>query len=188
MAEKGLIYIFSGEGKGKTSGALGVSLRMLLIDKKVVWISWFKNKKWPISEVRLERIFPKSLRMYWTGSGFYIKGKRKARANTVWVHDTENENNHIEAAKAGLEIANKVLDEGVTDLLVLDESIQAIKDGLIDESEILELIKKRGSTNIILTGRGVTAKLIKRADLVTEMKKIKHFYDSGGLAVKGLDY
>jgi cob(I)alamin adenosyltransferase len=66
--------------------------------------------------------------------------------------------------------------------------INAISDALLEEEAVLGLLDKRGKTHLILTGRGVSQSLIDKADLVTEMKKIKHPFDSGKLAVRGLDY
>ncbi len=74
------------------------------------------------------------------------------------------------------------------DLLVMDEVLNAISDGLITEKVLFEVLKKRGRTHVILTGRGASELLIKISDLATEMKKLKHLFDKGQLAVKGLDF
>ena len=74
------------------------------------------------------------------------------------------------------------------DLLILDEINNAVKDKLIDLTALIDLISKRGQTHLILTGRGATRRVLEGADLVTEMKKVKHPFDQGKKAVKGLDY
>ncbi|KKT36121.1 MAG: Cob(I)alamin adenosyltransferase [Candidatus Collierbacteria bacterium GW2011_GWC1_45_47] len=193
---KGMVYLFTGEGKGKTSAALGVMLRMLLIGKPVVWISWFKNREWQISEMGLDQAFPDLLEMYWTGEGFFIKepetiinGVKMAKVNKGRVRDVASPVSHNQSAKKSLELVKDVLKRNVKPaLVVMDEALQAIKEGLLTEKEVLAVIKQRGETHIVLTGRGARVGLIKSADLVTEMKKVKHPYDSGKLAIKGLDY
>jgi cob(I)alamin adenosyltransferase len=83
-------------------------------------------------------------------------------------------------------MAEKLLSQ--VDLLVLDEVNNAVKDKLIDLGDLLKLISQRDKTHLILTGRGGSGRVLEAADLVTEMKKIKHPYDRGQKAVKGLDY
>lgn len=179
---EGLIYIFEGYGKGKTSAALGVALRMLLINKKVVWISWFKEKVWNISEMNLEKKFKKNLKMYWMGKGFF---------GGPMDHDTLG--GHKKAAEEAFNLAKEVLSEkegvgGMVDLLVLDEVVRAVNDGLLTVADVLEVVKMRGKTHLILTGHDCPKELKEVADLVTEMRKIKHPYDEGILAVRGLDF
>ncbi len=180
--KKGLIYIFTGDGKGKTSAALGVVCRMLMIEKKVVWISWFKEISWKMAEIEMQKYFPSRLKMYWMGKGFY-KGPMD--------HGTEID--HKMAADEALEMAKQILlknrkGEEKIDLLILDEVIKAVNEGLIKTSEVLELLKLRDEVHIVLTGHKSPRELIEAADLVTEMKKVKHPYDKGVLAVRGLDF
>lgn len=176
---KGLVYIFEGDGKGKTSAALGVTCRMLLTGGKVAWISWYKEKIWKISEAELPKKF-NNLKMFWTGKGFY-KGPM----------DHANEDEHKIAAKNAVKKAISILQKSKdkkVDLLVLDEVIKAVEDGLIGVDEIVSLLEKRGETHVVLTGHHAPVKLREVADLVTEMKKIKHPYDKGVLAVRGMDF
>jgi len=90
------------------------------------------------------------------------------------------------AAFTGLKQAEKLLNK--VDVLILDEANNAVKDKLIDLKYLTNLINKRGKTHLILTGRAACPELVERADLVTEMKKIKHPFDKGIKAVRGLDY
>lgn len=172
--KQGKIYVFTGEGKGKTSAALGVSVRAALSGMRVVIVQWYKEKRWPIAEHKLGEL-SKLIEIYPLGEGFY---------ELPSDHATEDE--HKRAAKKALRQARGKL--GEADLLVLDEVINAIGDGLVEEEEVLELIKQRGECHVILTGRGASKRLIEEADLVTECKKIKHPFDQGEMAVKGLDY
>ena len=170
--EQGLIYVFTGDGKGKTSAALGVAVRAALSGMKVGWVSWYKEKKWPISEMKLKL---KNLKMYWLGEGFY-----------KLPTDHASPDQHKEAAKAALTQAEKLINK--VDVLVLDEVNNAVNDKLIDLNHLTSLIAKREETHLILTGRGAARRVLAGADLVTEMKKIKHPFDKGKKAVKGLDY
>ncbi len=174
MNSKGLVYVFTGDGKGKTSAALGVAVRAALTGMKVTIIQWYKEKRWPIAEHKIGD-FIKNIQIYPLGSGFY-------KLPTDHASPTE----HKEAAEAALKQAEKLL--GKVDVLVLDEVNNAVNDQLIDLNHLTKLINKRGKTHLILTGRGARPEIIQLADLVTEMKKIKHPFDKGKKAVKGLDY
>jgi cob(I)alamin adenosyltransferase len=100
--------------------------------------------------------------------------------------DHSDESLHKSKAKAALLKAVELLSE--VEVLVLDEVINAVTDNLIKEKKLLALLDKRGKTHVILTGRGASQLLIERADLVTEMKKVKHPFDGGVIAVEGLDF
>lgn len=180
--KEGLVYLFEGDGKGKTSAALGVALRMLLIDKKVEWISWFKEESWKTSEMKLPEVFKENLKMHWTGKGFF-----------GGPMDKNTPEGHKNAALAALSLASEVLTKkeeggGMVDLLVLDEILKAVNDGLLNIDEVLDVVKMRGETHLVLTGHECPGKLLEVADLVTDMKKIKHPFDKGIMAVQGLDF
>ena len=196
----GLIYAFTGEGKGKTSAALGVATRSLLNGEKVVWIAFYKQESWGLSESKLKDKF-ENLEMIFTGKGFRIikplhqssiKPLKIAKVGDKGhvVVDTASEDEHKQAASMGLQMAAKSLQEKPF-LLVMDEVLNAVDEGLIAEKELLEVMDIRGETHMVLTGRvgAEPARMILAgADLVTECKKIKHPYDLGKLAVKGLDF
>jgi ATP:corrinoid adenosyltransferase len=105
------------------------------------------------------------------------------------VVDTASEDEHIQAAKEGLELVQQKLSEQPF-LLVMDEVLNAVSEGLLEEKDVLDVVEGRDETHIVLTGRSgePTRRLLEGADLVTECKKIKHPYDLGKLAVKSLDY
>src|SRR3989344_2013939 len=174
MNTKGLVYVFTGDGKGKTSAALGVAVRAAISGMKVAIVQWYKEKRWPIAEHQIGK-FIKNIKIYPLGSGFY-------QLPTDHASPAE----HRRAAEAALKMAEKLL--GKVDVLVLDEVNNAVKDKLIDLNYLIKLIGKRGKTHLILTGRGASGRVLEGADLVTEMKKIKHPFDKGIKAVKGLDY
>lgn len=196
----GLVYVFTGDGKGKTSAALGVTTRSLLNGEKVVWIAFYKQESWGLSESKLKEKF-ENLEMIFTGKGFRItnfdkklmRDGKELKIATVGdgakVVDSASEDEHKAAAKNGVEMALQRLKEKPF-LLVMDEVLNAIDEGLINEKELLDLISKREATHLILTGRrgkGLRS-VLENADLVTECKKIKHPYDLGKLAIKGLDF
>jgi len=185
----GLVYVFTGEGKGKTSVALGVSTRSLLNGEHVIWIAFYKQESWGLSESKLKDKFS-NLEMLFVGKGFRI-GKKTAPVGKKGhiVVDTASDEEHRHAAKEGLKLASKRLGQKPF-LLVMDEVLNAVTEGLIESEEVLRLLSNRSETHVILTGRGgeSTRMILEGADLVTECKKIKHPYDRGELAVKGLDF
>jgi len=186
----GLVYVFTGEGKGKTSAALGVATRSLLNGEKVVWVAFYKQESWGLAEAKLRDKFP-NLTMEFVGKGFRI-GKKTAPVGTKGhvVVDSTSEEEHIQAAEAGLHLAADNLRQKPF-LLVMDEVLNAVSDGLIESKRVMELLSKRGETHIVMTGRSdlhLTRSLLVRCDLVTECRKIKHPYDEGKLAVAGLDF
>lgn len=189
MTNDGLIYAFTGEGKGKTSAALGTATRALVIGKKVVWVAFYKQESWGLAEAKLKNKF-ENLTMYFSGKGFRI-GKKTAPVGTKGhvVVDTASEEEHKAAAEVGLQLAADSLQQKPF-LLVMDEVLNAVTDGLLKEEEVIKVLEQRGETHMILTGRGgePARRLLAGADLVTECRKIKHPYDSGKLAVRGLDY
>lgn len=183
----GLIYVFTGDGKGKTSAAIGMTTRALLIGKRVEWISFYKEESWGMAEKGLRERF-ENLNMSFVGRGFWI-GKKTAPVGNKGhvVVDKASEEEHKAAAKAGLELAIELLTKKPF-LFVLDEVINAVSEGLVESRGLVELLSKRGETHIVLTGRGLPKEIEELADLVTECKKIKHPYDTGKLAVSGLDF
>lgn len=183
----GLVYVFTGEGKGKTSAALGVVTRSLLLDKNVTWIAFYKQEAWGLAEAKLTDKFP-NLEMIFGGKGFHMQNRIEKVGNKGnVVLDTASAEEHKTAATQCLASARQALGKKPF-VLVLDEIINAIGDELVSEAEVVEVLELRGETHIILTGRGLTPGIEKVSDLVTECKKVKHPYDSGKLAVLGLDF
>jgi len=174
MKVKGQVYVFTGNGKGKTSAALGVGVRAALSGMKVAIVQWYKEKRWPIAEHKIGKHFT-NIKIYPLGTGFF---------KLPTDHATPPE--HRRAAQAALKQAEKLMPK--VDLLVLDEINNAVIDKLLAQTAVTKLIRRRGSTHLILTGRGASKATLRLADLVTEMKKLKHPFDKGKKAIKGLDY
>lgn len=181
-----MVYVFTGDGKGKTSAALGVAMRAVGNGMKVAMVQWYKEASWRISEHELANV-SKNFDIYPMGKGFYIPNGKTAPLTTGQiVVDKTTHNEHIAAALAAYKKAVDLCDQ--VDVLVCDEILNAASEDLLDEMNVLELIWHRKKTHLILTGRNASKLIIDNADLVTEMKKIKHPYDVGKLAVKGLDF
>jgi cob(I)alamin adenosyltransferase len=193
--KSGFVYVFTGEGKGKTSAAIGVAVRAAGAGMKVAWVGWYKQESWGLSE--LTSFKKLGITVHLLGKGFHIANDKYQMSNTKVktvpvgkngqvVVDVATETEHMQAARAAFEKARELL--GTVDLLVLDEVNNAVFDGLIDLADFTDLISGRGKTHLVLTGRDAHEKIVEIADLVTEMKKVKHPYDKGKLAVKGLDF
>ncbi|MDD3725879.1 MAG: cob(I)yrinic acid a,c-diamide adenosyltransferase [Candidatus Ratteibacteria bacterium] len=161
--EKGLVQIYTGEGKGKTTAALGLSLRAAGAGLKVGFFQFFKR---PVSgEIKLLRDI-KNIDIYNPAPfhpTFQYMSKSeleryKKRFRRIWVNDVIN-----------------TIKQKHYDVIVLDEILIAIRDGFLDEDNLLRLIEERDkNSEIVLTGRYITERLTDRADIITEMKKIKH--------------
>ncbi len=179
--QPGLVLVYTGNGKGKTSAAFGNVFRALGHGWKVLVIQFFKGD-WPIVFGELESAkIHKNLEILQLGEGFVgIMGDKKPRRE------------HEEAAHKAILLAKEKIFSGVYDLVVLDEincALGYLEIHLVDLKNVLEIIKEKPKkTSLILTGRGAPKEIIELADLVTEMKEIKHPFQKGIGAQKGIDY
>lgn len=179
--DKGLVLVYTGDGKGKTSAALGNAFRALGHGMRVLVVQFYKGD-WPITfgEVESAKLHPR-LEILQIGEGFVgIMGDKKPLEA------------HSAAARQALGTAKEKLFSGRYDVVVLDEVNYAVHHRgvrLIELSDVLEMIdKKPAPVHLILTGRGAAPEIITRADLVTEMKEIKHPFQKGVQAQKGIDF
>ena len=181
-ARRGLTIVYTGNGKGKTTAALGVVLRALGHGWRVLVIQFFKGD-WPVvfGEVEMGKRLAPQLDVLPLGKGF-----------VKHMGDTKPFAEHLSAAKAALRTAKDHVISGTYDLIVLDEIIYAIDYAgiqLVTLDEVLELVDaKPATTHLILTGRNAPQALIDRADLVTEMREIKHPWQHKIPAQAGIDY
>ena len=173
--EKGLIIINTGQGKGKTTAALGIALRTLGHNQKVAIVQFIKGG-WDPGESSVLKLFGDKLKFHACGEGF------------TW--ETQDRNKDINLVKSSWCKAVSYIKDPNYKLIILDEIIVAIKLGYIDEDEIINGINLRPKlTHVVLTGRGASKKLIDSADLVTEMKLIHHpFREQGVKAQEGIEY
>jgi len=171
---RGLVQIFTGDGKGKTSAALGVVLRALGQELRVCIVVFMKGD-YPYSEWKFLSKLP---------------DVKIARYGFRTFTDPANvKPEEIEQARQALAFAREAMLGGNYDLVVLDEVNLAVDWKLVELDEVVRLIgDKPQNVELILTGRRADTQLVELADLVTEMMKIKHPYDAGVLARKGIDY
>lgn len=174
---RGLVIIFYGKGKGKTSAALGIVLRASGYQLKTLIYQFVKGNWTSGEKVAIEKYLPK-VKIKTAGLGF-----------VGILDDKLPKREHIQAAKKAFEQLKKEVASGDWDIVALDEILGTVKNGLIKEKEVIELIQQKPSLlHLILTGHSCPKSLIKLADLVTDMKEIKHPFKKGRLAEKGIDY
>ena len=169
---KGYIQIYTGDGKGKTTAALGLALRAAGAGKKVFFAQFVKGQKY--SEVRAIEQFIPSVEIRQYGLGCFIRND-PSQAD-------------IDAAQKGLKEVSDIIHSGTYDIVVLDEANIAIHYKLFSAAELLEILKQKpDETEIIITGRRAAPELIRAADLVTEMQEVKHYYTKGVEAREGIE-
>ena len=174
-SNKGLIIVYTGNGKGKTTAALGLTLRASGYDKKILIIQFIKS--WFTGEKKALEKFP-NVEFQQMGEGFVkILGDNKPIAD------------HRNSAKNALKVAQEKITSSKYDIVVLDEIFVALHENLILLEDVFTIIKEKPETlDIVLTGRNAPEEIIEIADLVTEMKEIKHPYQKGVLAKPGIDF
>jgi len=173
-----MLYIFTGNGKGKTTAALGQAMRAVGDGKKVLMVQFIKGP-WKSGEDFLAKGLEPHFKLVKMGKGFVgIMG------------DTLPRGEHEKAAQEALEFAKKEAESGNWDMVILDEVNNAIHLGLISKGDVLEFLDVAVDKleHLILTGRDAPQELIDRADLVTEMRDIKHPYRRGLKARRGIEY
>lgn len=170
--EKGYVQVYTGNGKGKTTAALGLCLRAVGAGLQIYFGQFMKGSDY--SEIRtLKTLSGVAVEQYGEGLGFFTGSDDEA---------------HKAAAQTGLIKAKEALTSGKYDLLILDEINIAEYFGLLKTSDVLELIaSKPGNTELILTGRYASKAIMDAADLVTEMAEIKHYYSSGVPSREGIE-
>lgn len=173
----GLTVVYTGDGKGKTTAALGTVIRAVGYGLRVFMLQFVKGS-WHYGELDGAKLLAPYLTIEPMGKGFY-----------KILDDKLPEAEHREAARLAANRALTLLHSGEYDLVILDEINVAVMTGLLPVQKVLEIIDaKPANVHLILTGRGAPPEVIDRADLVTEMKEIKHPFQKGKLAQKGIDF
>lgn len=175
--DRGIVIVYTGRGKGKTTAALGIVLRAVGHGYRVCMIQFIKGE-WHYGELTSSKRLEPEFEMIAAGKGF------------VGIIDDDHPiEDHQQAASHALELAKEKLASGEYDVLILDEINYAVKLNLITVQDVLDLISSRPDrTTLVLTGNYAPEQVIQVADLVTEMKEVKHPYQSGIKAKKGIDF
>lgn len=181
--KQSVVLVYTGEGKGKTSAAVGLMARALGNGWQVAFIQFIKH--WTVGEhnfiADIQPIYAKKLFFYKGGKGFYNAGEISAQ-------DVTPEEHRI-AAELTFETAMRCASSGEYNLVICDEINNAVHDGLLSVKDMAALIRQRNSkTSLCLTGRNFPKALLKKADIATEMRKIKHHFDDQYLANQGIDF
>ncbi len=174
---KGLVIVYTGDGKGKTTAALGMALRAAGHKKKTLIVQFIKNFK-SYGELKFVKKYDCGIEIKSIGKGYVkIKG------------DKHPFGEHVKAAKQALKSAKEKILSKEYDIVVLDEINIALDKRLLTLEEVIELIKQKPSSlHLVLTGRSAPKKLLQHADLVSEVKEIKHPFKKGTVAQKGIEY
>ncbi|MFC2159768.1 cob(I)yrinic acid a,c-diamide adenosyltransferase [Actinomycetota bacterium] len=174
----GQVIINTGGGKGKTTAALGLALRSAGHGYKVLILQFIKDA-WKTGESKItERLWPE-IEMEQLGKGFI-----KVEDGKLQITEKDREN-----AEESLKYAQEKINSGKYDMIILDEINNLIAYGLVDLQKVLDIIRERPKgLNLVLTGRGAPDELIEIADTVSEIREIKHAYNKGIKAKKGIEY
>src|SRR5574340_987955 len=171
-AERGLLLVLTGNGKGKSSSAFGMVARALGHGMKVGVAQFIKSR----TDTDEEAFFRRQPGVEWhvLGDGF------------TW--DTQDREQDIATARSGWQVAQRMLADPAIDLVVLDELTYLLSYGYLDQQAVLDAIKARPPMqHVVVTGRGASPELLELADTVSEISDVKHAYRAGVKAQKGVD-
>jgi cob(I)alamin adenosyltransferase len=173
---RGLIIVNTGPGKGKTTAAMGTAFRAVGNGMKVLMLQFLKGS-WHYGELDAAKAFGENFVMKQMGRGF------------VKVGGAETDSEDIKMVDAAWREASEAIMSGKWDLVILDEINYAISYGMLDPAKVVETLKQKPEmVHVILTGRNAHPSIIEVADTVTEMKQVKHAYEKGVLAQRGIEY
>ena len=168
----GYTQIYTGDGKGKTTASLGLALRAAGAGLKVYIAQFIKSSDY--SEIRALARYDDCITVEQFGMGRFIKGQPAPE--------------DVSAARKGLQAVRNVLESGIYQVVIMEEGNVAAACGLFGVEEILAIIdQKPGHVELVITGRGANPRVIEKADLVTEMKAVKHYYQAGVAARVGIE-
>ena len=175
--DKGLVIVYTGKGKGKTTSALGIVMRAVGYGKKTCMIQFIKGS-WHYGEMYSSKRLEPEFEMIAVGKGF-----------VGILDDKSTKEEHEIVANEALKISQEKINSGNYDIIILDEINYAVNLNLIKIEDVISLINsKPENVDLILTGNHAKSELIEIADLVTEMKEIKHPFQKGIRAKKGIDF
>ena len=173
---KGLIIVNTGAGKGKTTAAMGTALRAVGSGMRVLMLQFLKGS-WHYGELDAVQAFGDKFVMKQMGRGF------------VKVGGAETDPEDVKLVEQAWSEAEQAIMSGQWDLVILDEINYAISYNMLDPAKVVSALKRKPEmVHVILTGRNAHASVIEIADTVTEMKQVKHAYEKGVMAQKGIEY
>ncbi len=177
VTKEGLVIVYTGKGKGKTTAALGMALRAIGYNHKVCMIQFIKGS-WHYGEMTSSKRLEPEFELTAVGKGF------------VGIMDDKSPiEDHKKIAQEALKIAQEKISSKKYDIIILDEINYALNLNLIELDDVLKIISdKPDSVNLVLTGNHAKDEIIEKADLVTEMREIKHPFKLGIRAKKGIDF
>lgn len=174
MLEKGYIQLYTGNGKGKTTAALGLALRASGAGLKSIIIQFMKGQHY--SELDAIKKLKGHITIEQYGSSKF------------YMLNDDNFEEHFSMARTGLKRAHEVLNDNKFDIIILDEIVTSLNFKIITLDEIVKVIEQKpNNKELVLTGRGAPQHLISLCDLVTEMTEIKHYYSQGVKARTGIE-
>jgi len=184
MDNKGLVHIYAGEGKGKTTASFGLALRAYGQGKKVIVYQFLKSKDISCGEIKaIKKLNQKLDVIRFNQIHPCFKQGLKGRRLEEYIDKLKKQiNEDFNAIKENIKKTNY-------DLVILDELVNVVSQGYIDENNLLDFINtKSAKTELVLTGREATDNLLKVADYVTYMKDVKHPFKEGKKAREGIEY
>ncbi len=194
IKEFGLVQVYTGEGKGKTTAALGLAVRAVGHGFRVHVIQFMKGRCYAGELTVANRLAP-LLTISQFGRGCKIAAlirqgyKKCTGCGECFVKDRGPDKEDLEHAQLGLQEALDFINDGACDVLILDEIGNALRYRLVTTKQVVDLIKsKPHNMELILTGRGIPEEIIELADLVTEMKAVKHPFKKGITSRRGIEY
>lgn len=171
---EGLVQVYTGDGKGKTTAALGLGLRAAGNGLKVLIVQFVKGRE--TGELHAVKAFGERFRIKQFGAGRFIIGRPPTADELL-------------QAKEALEYATAEMNAGRADLLILDEISHAVNTGLVNLADLRKLITNRPRTvEIVLTGRNMPRELLELSDLISEIRAVKHPFAAGKPARRGIEY
>lgn len=174
MLKKGFVHAYTGNGKGKSTAALGLALRASGAGLKTFFLMLMKD--FPYSEFKSLTLLEQSVTVFRTGKDDFVFRKEKPPQE------------EITKTAAALDQAYSAMLSGEYDLIILDEIFVAVYFGLTDDTQIQKFIRnKPDNAELVLTGRYASDLILRECDLVTEMRELKHYYSEGVLSRKGID-
>lgn len=177
LLTKGLVIVYTGKGKGKTTAALGMALRAVGYDHKVCMIQFIKGS-WHYGEMTSSKRLEPEFELTAIGKGF-----------VGIIDDKSPIEDHKKIAQEALKVAQEKINSKMYNIVILDEINYAINLGLVSLKDVMDVISNRpDDVNLVLTGNHAKDEIIEKADLVTEMREIKHPFKSGIKAKKGIDF